>query len=139
VQNRVQLQRERNQGFGAAAMLLRLMQIYSQSKAIAAWAASARARRTSSSRIDPVAPGRGRQTSQCLAGEPARTARSWRILKVLTNSMSHREQWQHPREKDLLLFERADRDISGSEISMGRVRLSSNSPANVEESPSAVR
>src|SRR6266571_8287762 len=135
MQNRVQLQRERNQGFGAAAMLLRLMQIYSRFEGNRSLGCErtrpANILIQNRTRLHPVEDGKH---PQCLAGRAQQGNRQELANFEGADELNVRtgNSGCILGEKDLLLFERADRDTIGQRDLDGAGTAVLDSPANAK-------
>src|SRR6266478_3490832 len=135
MQDRVQLQRERNQCFGAVAMLLRLMQICSQFEGNRSLGCEctrpANILIQNGTRLHAVEHGKH---AQYLAGRAQQGNR-----QELANFEAADELYVCAGnsgsilgEKDLLLFERADRDTIGQRDLDGTGTAVLDSPANAK-------
>src|SRR6266403_328595 len=136
MQNRVQLQRERNQGFGTVAMLLRLMKICSQLEGNCSLSCESPRPAIiliqNGTRLHAVEHGKH---AQYLAGRAQQGNR-----QELANFEGADELYVCAGnsgsilgEKDLFLFERADGDIIGQRDLDGSGTAVLDTPANVED------
>src|SRR6266446_8796900 len=136
MQDRVQLQRERNQGFGSVAMLFRLMQICSQFERNRSLgcerAGAANILIQNRTRLHAVEHGKH---AQYFAGRAQQGNR-----QELANFEGADELYVRTGnsgsilgEKDLLLFERADRGTIGQRDLDGAGTAVLDTPANVED------